>query len=220
MKKNLLWFAIALLSFTSCIVKKDYINRVVKEGNFENFQNKTVLVTGFENIRANNFINTFEKNFATDSLFVDSYINEFITEAIKTNLFAEYVIEVHPILDELNKGINADKEVLDEVFTNAETDYILSFSNFEITNRVETTYNPAVGPHGVGTHSSVEYCILNAEVILYDVKEQKRILQFVTTGESSVFLFDFTNTFMKAKTRSIQHIVNYLKSGKVTYTKY
>jgi hypothetical protein len=219
MKKIIVLFAISLFTLTSCIVKKNYINRVVKDGNLESSSNKTVLITGVENIQLNNFVNTYEKNFPTDSLFVDSYVNEFITLADNENLFAEYIIDIHPSWEELNKGINADKTLLDELFTYSEADYIINFSNFEITNRVETTYNPGIGTNGVGTHSSVEYCIVNAEVMLFDVKEQKRILEFVTTGESSVFLFDFTKTFLKAKTRSIEHIVNYLKSGKTTYVK-
>lgn len=220
MKKNILFITIILCFLTSCVIKKDYINNVVKEGVVETSKGKTILITGLENIRVNNFTKTFERNFATDSLFVDAFINEFITLAEKEELFAEYIIDIHPSWEELNNGINADRVILNDLFANSETDYIINFSNFEITNRVETNYNAPVGPNAVGTHSSIEYCILNAEVMVFDVKKKKRIVQFVTTGESSVFLFNFTKTFLKAKTRSIKHIINYLKSGQVTYTKY
>ncbi len=221
MKKNTLLTVICVLLFTSCVVKKDYVNNIIKEGDITNPQEKIVLVTGFENIRVNNFTKTFEKNFSTDSLFVDAYINEFITEAKKNNIYSDYLVDVSSNWEELNKGINADRFVLNDLFTNSNADYMISFSNFEITNRVETSYAPAVGPNGgAGTHTSIEYCIINVEVIIYDTKTQRKILEFVTTGESSVFLFNFTKTFLRAKTRSIKHIINYLKNGQVTYTKY
>lgn len=221
MKRNMLCLLLVVSLLTSCIVKKDYINRVVKEGEITSSKSKSVVLTGFDNIDLNSFKKTFAKNYPTNNEFIEAYISEFITESKKSGIYGNYKVEVDDKWKELDKGINADRAVVDELFSNANADYVITFSNFEITNRIETSYRAPISNNpATATHNSKEYCVLDVEVSIYDTQTKKRILKFVTTGESSVFLFNFSQTLLKAKKRSIQHIINYIKSGRITYNKY
>jgi hypothetical protein len=73
---------------------------------------------------------------------------------------------------------------------------------------------------GMDTSTSVEYCVINVKVAVYDTKNDKEILDFIAIGEASVFFFNFTTTLEKAKNRTIDHIINYLKTEQTTYEKY
>ena len=76
------------------------------------------------------------------------------------------------------------------------------------------------GMGGMQSSTSIEYCVITVKVEVYDAKTEKEILDFVAIGEKSVFMFNFTKTLQDTKARTITHIINYLKSGRTTYTKY
>lgn len=220
--KRVLLLLVLSVSLSSCIVTKDYINNISKSGKILKPNSKSVLVTGVENIRVNNFKKTFKKNYETDTLFVDAFINNFTDEAKLNDLYSNLNIdrENNWELLTLNKKVNSPE--VEALYALTDKDLLIIFSNFEITNRVETSYVMSGGANnfGGGHTQSTEYCIVNAEVLVYDLKNKNQILSFVTTGESSVIFFDYTNTLLKAKERAIKHAVNYLRIGKITYDKY
>lgn len=206
MRSNLLKlfvFSIGLLFFNSCIVKKHYVNQVVKKENVENLKLKTIVVTASDNVDLKDFKKTYKKNYSDNKVFAKSYLDD-----------ASLALKMNGIFSNVKVGDINDWDSLRE---SSNSDYIIDFPYFEINNRVEITHNSSAV--GMQT-SSTEYCVINVKVVVYDVKKKKRIIEFLSTGESSVFLFDFTKTFQSAKERSITHIVNYLKSGKTEYTKY
>jgi hypothetical protein len=141
--------------------------------------------------------------------FVKDYLNEFSDKLIFSNLFDDVLIDTK----------SSTYEALDK----GNADYVIHFSNIEIKNRIEWRSSGGMGMNGMGgmqTSTSVEYCIINVKVEVYDTKNDKEILDFVAIGEDAVFLFNFTKTLQETKIRSINHIINYLKSGKTTYDKY
>ena len=74
-----------------------------------------------------------------------------------------------------------------------------------------------IGVSNVDEDSAEEYCVIKAKVIVYDVKSKTQILEFMTIGESNVFLLDFSGAFREAKSKSVQHAINFLKSGRRKY---
>lgn len=197
-----------LFSLTSCKVSKEYVQYVSKKEEIINPSTKKALIFVSGDIQINEFTKTFDKNYKDKSEFVSSFLNDFKEQVAANNLFVEvYLDSESQTYDEINK--------VDE-------DYIIRFSNVEISNRVEWTGGGGFGVNGVGVQapSSVEYCVIKAKVEVYDGKNDKEILDFIVTGEASVFLFNFTKTFNTAKERTIKHVVNYLKSGTTTYEKY
>jgi len=82
-----------------------------------------------------------------------------------------------------------------------------------------TGTNGVNGINGTGNTTSLEYCVIRVKVEVFDVKKNKEIIGFNAMGEASVFLFNYGATLEKAKEKSIDHIVNYLKSGKSKYKK-
>ena len=73
-----------------------------------------------------------------------------------------------------------------------------------------------MAPGSFGHHNSTEFCVVTTKFVVYDIKKQKQLLEFDAIGESSVFMFDFTKTLLKAKARSIENAVKYIKTGKTS----
>ncbi len=212
MKRKTYYFLAATLfvfSFMSCKVSKSYVEHITKKEDFVTPKTKKVLIVASDDIRVNEFQKTFVKNFPEKSDFAISYLNDFSKKLNNNDVFSSVFIDTSNTTYESSNKENAD--------------YVIYFSNFEVTNRVEWHNSPGMNMNGVGgmnTTTSVEYCVINVKVEVYDAKTNREILDFVAIGEESVFLFNFTKTFREAKQRSITHIINYLKSGKVTYDKY
>lgn len=169
---------------------------------------KKVVIFSTDDVSINEFTKTFEKNFKDKKAFTSSYLNDFKSKLKESSIYEEVFVDVNNTSYESISKSNAD--------------YIIYFANFEIANRVEWRNTGAMGMNGIGgmQTTSVEYCVINIKVEIYDTKSDKEIIDFIVIGEESVFLFDFTKTFNKAKERSINHIINYLKSGRTTYDKY
>ncbi|TXD53955.1 MULTISPECIES: hypothetical protein [unclassified Polaribacter] len=211
MKRNILLLiaVFCLLSFTSCIVSKQYVQYISSKEEIIEPQTKNVLVFATENVRVNEFSKTFQKNFTDKKEFTASYLNDFLQEAKSSDLFSNVSVDV---LNSTYSSLNTEY-----------VDYVIHFSNFEISNRIEFQQTGGMGMNGMGgmqSSTSIEYCVISVKVEIYDTINNKEILDFVVIGEEAVFLFNFTKTLQKAKERSITHIINYLKSGKTQYEKY
>lgn len=211
MKKYILFIMsiFCLLSFTSCKISKQYVQYISSKEVIIAPQTKNVLVFATEDVLVNEFNKTFEKNFTDKKEFTTSYLNDFSQKARISDLFSNISVDV---MNSTYSSLNT-----------ADVDYVICFSNFKISNRIEFRQNGSMGVNGMGgmqTSTSIEYCVISVKVEIYDDVNDKEVLDFVVIGEESVFLFNFTKTLQKAKERSITHIINYLKSGTTEYEKY
>ncbi|WP_299669383.1 hypothetical protein [uncultured Polaribacter sp.] len=208
MKKQLLLLVIITILVTSCKVSRQYVQHISKKADIVAPKTKNVIVIATEEVTVNEFKKTFEKNFAEKRDFSLNYLNEFSEKLSASYLYADVSIDTK---NSTYASVNKEN-----------ADYVIHFSNFEITNRVEWRNTGGMGMNGVGgmQTTSVEYCIINVKVEIYDAKKNREVLDFVSIGEKAVFLFNFTKTLQEAKERSIDHIINYLKSGKTEYKKY
>lgn len=201
-------FLIAIVSLSSCKVSKQYVQYISKKENLKTPETKKVIVFATDDVRVNEFKKTFEKNFSEKGDFTLDFMTQFSNKGLANNLFSKILIDSNSFKYE---DVNTEN-----------SDYVIYFSNFEIANRVEWNNVGGMGMNGVGMNNttSVEYCVINVKVEIYDANNGKEILDFVVIGEESVFMFDFTKTLNKAKERAVEHIINYLKSGKTEYKKY
>lgn len=202
--------ALVVFSFTSCKVSKQYVTYISKKADIEAPKTKKVLVIATDDIKVLEFTNTFEKNYEEKEDFSNQYLKEFSRGINASKAFGDVTYDI-------SKGTYASLNTID-------ADYVIHFSNFEITNRYEwrqsTNMNGMNGMGGMSTSSSVEYCVINVKVEVYDAKNDKEILDFIAIGEAAVFFFNYTTTLKKAKDRTIAHIINYLKTEQTTYEKY
>lgn len=200
--------SIAILSLSSCKASKQYVQYISKKENINTPETKKVLVFATEDVEVKEFKKTFDKNFKGKRFFTNELMLDFSNKITLNNLFSDVLIDSTSTAYE---SLNKEK-----------ADYVIYFSNIEITNRVEWRNSGGMGMNGMGgmQTTSVEYCVINLKVEVYDAKNDKEILDFVAIGEDSVFLFNFTKTFNTAKERALDHIINYLKSGKTEYKKY
>lgn len=199
---------ITAMSLSSCKVSKHYVQNIVKKATIENPKNKRVFISTSDKIHVDNFKKTFKKNYKTENDFIVSFIGDFSKKLNTSNVYAEIV----------NSDLTDKAESIHQI----DADLEIHFAGFEITNRVEYRSTPAAaGPNGFGgmQHNTVEYCVINTKVIIYDITNQGRaqVLEFVSIGEKAVGLFNYTKTFLEAKSLAIEHTINYLKTGKVVY---
>ena len=213
MKKSSYLFvlkALVVFSFTSCKVSKQYVTYISKKAEIEALKTKKVIVIATDDINVLEFTNTFEKNYQEKEDFSSQYLKDFSNKIKASKVFGNVTYDI-------SKGTYAALNTTD-------ADYVIHFSNFEITNRYEWRSSGNMGGmNGMGsmnTSSSVEYCVIHVKVEVYDTKNDKEILDFIAIGEASVFFFNFTTTLKKAKDRTIDHIINYLKTEQTTYEKY
>jgi len=210
-RKGILVLSVFALFHTlsSCKISKQYVQYISKKEEIISPKTKKILVFATDDVKVSEFKKTFEKNYIDKEDFTSEYLKDFVQKATRNLLFSK---------------VSADADNVTYATLNKnDSDYIIYFSNIEISNRVELRQSAGMGMNGMGgmrTSTSVEYCVLSVKVEIYDAKTDKQILDFVAIGEESVFLFDFTKTFQKAKERSIDHIINYLESGKTEYKKY
>jgi len=225
MKKLLLLLLLVIVStqlFTSCIATRSYISETSVLQKIEKPKEKHVIISVEDDIRVNNFTKTFKKNYTKKSDFASTFTLDFLNIANKKRTFASVTtneVNKWKVLDESKLEENQQK--IDSLFNKVKGDYLINFSDFEITNRIETFHHaPAMGPNGTfagGRQTTTEYCIVNAKVAVYDLITRKKIIEFVSVGEKSVFLFNFKDTLNKAKMRAIEHAIDYINSGKTTY---
>ena len=213
MKRNSYLFLVTILvffSFASCKVSKQYVTFISKKAEIETPETKKVILIATDDIKVLEFSNTFQKNYEEKAAFSSQYLNDFSNKIKASKVFGDVTYDI-------------SKETYASLNT-ADADYVIHFSNFEITNRYEWRQSGNIaGMNGMGsmnTSSSVEYCVINVKVVVYDTKSDKEILDFIAIGEASVFFFNFTTTLEKAKNRTIDHIINYLKTEQTTYEKY
>ena len=205
-KTNHLFFVlcISILLFSSCSGTKEYVSNVVVNKAITNPKAQTIVITATDSLRLNNFTETYKKKYKNNNDFAVSYSTEFSSEVKNNAVFSEIKLTTINQWDSLKENSTAD--------------YIIHLSDFEITNRIE---NRDYSSSSSYDHTvSIEYCVVNVKVIVYDVKNEKEILEFVSTGESSISFFNYAKSLEKSKSRSIIHIVNYLKSGKTNYKRY
>ncbi|WP_299013212.1 hypothetical protein [uncultured Polaribacter sp.] len=211
MKKTtilLVMLASFVVTFSSCKVSKAYVQNISKKQDLVAPSSKNVLAFVSGDVLVNEFTKTFDKNYEDKNEFVAEFLNAFKEQANLNSLFQITTVDAGiERYEDLNKG---------------NQDYIISFTNLEINNRVEFTSAGGFNVNGIGVQApaSVEYCVMKVKVEVYDVLTDREILDFTVTGEASVFMFNFTKTFQKAKERTMTHVVNYLKSGTTTYEKY
>ncbi len=221
-KATIFLLLITSLVFTSCLVSRDYISNITKNSALSYEKTNRILIATSDKLSLSSFKKTFEKNYELDIDFVNEYSSELANELMNNNVFTKVALD-----NEVNKwnvltnGINAANLIeVDSLVANTNADYLITIDNYNISNRFVTSYSGGGMNGGFGHQTSTEYCMVSAGVKVYDLKTREIVVSFETTGESSVFMFDFTKTFKKAKERSITHIVNYLKTGKVKYSQY
>jgi hypothetical protein len=202
--------ALVVFSFTSCKVSKQYVTYISKKADIVAPKTKKIVVIATDDIKVLEFTKTFEKNYEEKADFSSQYLTDFSNKVKARKVFGDVTYDI-------SKGTYASLKSTD-------ADYVIHFSNFEITNRYEWRQSGNMGGmNGTGymnTSSSVEYCVINVKVEVYDAKNDKEIIDFIAIGEASVFFFNFTTTLKKAKDRTIDHIINYLKTEQTTYEKY
>ncbi|MBA6155240.1 hypothetical protein H3Z83_01695 [Tenacibaculum sp. S7007] len=215
--KHILILLFITLFLSSCMPTRHYINNVVKTGEIDKSSTKQILIAGNDKVELNNFKKTFEKNFKTDKAFLESYLNEFRTYIKLNNQYSKVEIDANKNWDLLAEGYNAgNQNSINLLFLNTNQNYLFYIKGFKIDNRIVTSYSPGFGPGSFGQHNSTEFCVVTTKFAVYDIKKQKQLLEFDAIGESSVFMFDFTKTLLKAKARSIENAVKYIKTGKTS----
>jgi hypothetical protein len=225
MKTNgrvILIFAGLLVILSACT--KIFINEISKSPNLKFLESsKTVLVVGTDGVALNEFIKTFNNRYKQKRDFINEYINSFGGKLSEGRVFTNVKSDTSTCWSLIKSfaGAKEDFNVIDSLFQRCSSDYILNISNFEVKNytRTTTSSRPAYGGSGgtVMTSSSTEFCVVLAQFQFIDKKTRKNLMEFRSTGESSVFLFAYDLALENAIKSSIDHAIAYLKTGQIEF---
>jgi hypothetical protein len=219
MKTNKLTIAVILMSqllISSCA--RTFITEISKDKDLK-LNQSDVLVVGNNNLSLVEFIKTFNKNYPGKRMFINEYISS-VSGKLKSNkMFMNVGVDTSSHWDLLRPSYSFSAEsikVIDSLIINSHSDYLLKIHDFKISNRIQTMMM-AGGPGMPMTHSSTEFCIVKARFELVDVTTKKVAMEFESVGEAGVMFFAFEAALREANRRSIEHAIEYMKSGKVKF---
>jgi hypothetical protein len=175
---------------------------------------KTVTIVGCEDISLKEYVKLFNKKYSRKRDFVDDYISSLSNKLKSANTFSQIKFDLSPLWCSIKpySNIRYNENVLDSLLNNCNTDYIINISDINVTNRIE--YGRMNG--GRALHMSItEFFMIQTSYQVIEVKSRKKILEFVSVGESAIFLFPCQSSLSAATRRSISNAITYLKTGKV-----
>src|SRR5688572_20278312 len=124
---------------------------------------KSIAVTGFEPVIVNEFKKTFSKRFAQNQDFCTEFANKLKDQLKSAMIFATVVYDSSAEWKLTRPGSFAQSEskAFDSLFNFCKTDYLITVTDFEVSNRIATNYSPGFGANNVGSTTSTEYCVIN-----------------------------------------------------------
>lgn len=184
-----------------------YINELSRypASSFNQINNKTATIIGFDDVIFQDYENTFNKMYPERIDFIDYFTNMF-SEKLKTE--GTFKFTNYNIIQNKNKP---EIIAIDSIYTHTNSDYLISITNIEFSSRVNTVFHPN------NVAQTIETCVLKARYKVYDIKEQVIVLDYVSTGEKTVNFFSYKAALEKAIEESINHSVSYIKTGKTEY---
>lgn len=208
-------YIFVLISLVSCIPTKHFINNIHKTEKV--LKSESMLIVVNPEVVINSFKKTFNKNYESNEVFLKMYAIDFQSLLKANNLYSKVAIDLNNKWKAFSEGYSKkNNDIINNLLTKTDKKYLLYLKGVTIDNYVSSSYSPGFGPGAMGTHNSTEFCTVSVTVVIYDVKAMKQVLEFESTGESSVFFFDFTKTLIKARDRSIENAIKYLKTGKTS----
>jgi hypothetical protein len=209
---------LALLLCSSCA--RTFIHEISRDNDLK-LQQSNVLVTGNNNLALNEFVKTFNKNFKDKRAFVNEYTS-LVSARLKTNvMFTNVAVDTSSRWDwrRSYSYSSESSKAIDSLITNCNSDYLLRIQDFEISNRIQTSTMMG-GPGMPMTSSSTEFCIVQSRFELIDTKTKRVVMEFESVGEAGVIFFAFEAALRQATSKSIDHAIEYMRSGKVKFTRF
>ncbi len=201
--------------------------RISEISNYKNSEfvfgsNKTALLVGDDDVLLNEFTKTFTKKYKQKHDFVQQYDSLMAITLKRENIFGEIKHDISFELvsnDPLTFTQEQQKKV-DSLFTNTTADYLIRITGHEITNSIQGSPVMAMPMAGGGMGMSggqSESCIVNSHFQIYDIKNRKKVLDYVSKGSGGVLFFAFEQALMDAINSSVKNSAVYLKTGKIKF---
>jgi hypothetical protein len=222
MKKNV-FVLLSMLCFAlnSCLTPQ-YVTNVSVKGGLEKAIEKSVLVIGLDNLHIHNYQKTFDKNYESEEVFVDNFTNTLLKQIENTPLFKRVSVDNSSQWNHISSVISKGSYLkIDNLFSKSKVDYVICLGDIEIRERIKETQSSHnhIGDddhiRGSTSTSRTEYVVVKTNVVVYEVKTRKLVLEFDVFGEKSVTFFNYSFCLEEAKNNAAMHAINYLKTGEM-----
>jgi len=220
LKPYLLILTAALL-FSSCTAV--YINENHRAPGFvtEQIAGKSITLIATPQVAVREFVKTYYAAYPQDSLFTQDILlrlqNTLSPLQVGSTVLTNFQVDGAAL--QVNSLNAAEIEKASHVFEQINSDYIFNISNILVGNRVETSYAAGAGPGGASTQTSTEFCVVAFDVQIWDRNSKTKVLEFVTTGESSVSFFMFESALKDALDKAVIHASEFIKTGTTVFNK-
>jgi hypothetical protein len=179
-------------------------------------KNKKTILVGCNEVIVSEFTKTFGKKYGSNRNFVNDYLSQLSAKLNSEQVLNNVTVDTSEEWDKI-RSYNAaldNPKTIDDLFKNCTADYIFYISRLELANRIETRTQSAGGQMNQQVTTTVEYCIVKARFQIINKNNRNRVFEFESTGEASVLIFAFEKALRDAIGKSIDHTVEFLKTGK------
>jgi hypothetical protein len=129
----------ALLLLPACT--SIFINEISKSPDFNihTENSKTALVAGLEGVQLNEFVKTFNKKYQKQNDYVVDYTKLFTNKLREERIFARVIADTSGKWNTIKSFavVQGDFKAVDSLFNYCSADYLITISDFEISNRYE-----------------------------------------------------------------------------------
>jgi len=212
--KKLLFIPVLLLVYSCSPALKIQDTYHASDIDFKNIKNSKIAIFGVNSITLTEFVNTFNDEYS-DTAKLNNKILSTFSKKFKMLIPSVIPVEESEKIPALLAGEFSFKENNSEdvskFFDGLETDYLIFVNNISVGN----SYNSYMYSTGYGTFNSgaTENCVVNMEIELWNVPQQKRLMKFWAGGDKPVVLFSYLSALNGAIENSVGTAVKYLKNN-------
>jgi len=219
MKKLIFFFGVFIAIGLTSSCNKTYVYLASSPYDLTSLKNKSVTIVGTDRILLKGFIKTFNEQYGNKSVFINNYINLFKDHLSLGNTFTKIEADTSHAWHLIKSfaGSKEDFVLIDSLFVNNHSDYILNIYNFEISNR--NINNTGTEADGNVMSTRKEIAVVKARFQVIDRLSRQHLVEFEASGEKAVSFFNLKTALNKALLKSIEHAVQYIQSGETKFKK-
>ena len=193
----------------------------------------TFRVVGSSDVQVTGYKETYASLFPNNQSFIQRMSAQFCsalqTASPSTKMECKSEIDVLPA--QLNSLNDTTLATARNFFGSVPEQYVINLTDIHVGEQLDISF---VGPTYVGGGamvgggmgggmamgggtSSHGYCVIDVNVQIWDVKNQKKVLEFMSEGKASQNLFFFEGTFKNAMQLAVDRAVGYLQKGQMEF---
>lgn len=185
-----------------------------KDADTSNMRTSSYTVYGTSSISLTDFISTYNDDYANDDAFnkkMMSYLENKMRIKFKKNVQLGKG-ELPDYLRGEDSFSSSNRDDVPTFLEQLDTDYLIFLKMITIGSEytTSTSFDPNTG---MSSSNTSEDCIVTLYTEMWDIKGQRKVLEFESIGRSTVFLFAYSTALENSMKNAADNLSKYLYSG-------